>query len=783
MALVSAIGCADENTNDNSELREHKQALYERPEHLQLLEKPAEIARTTSVRSSTGELISESTHGAVTPRQKLAAANPTVAFFTDRQNLAHHDVEVFDDGSNTTTINTYLVSEYTAPVPLPTDNRELRVSQSAWDEIGRAAASGELAQLLLKPKGVPFWDIPVQAAEVGITGDDLAILQTRRNTAIHDRELTIARLQSPLIQFVAERNGEILSLDPLIGWMQVTVPVAAVNELLELDNLSRVSTGRDDSTQDNCVGSCTQPAQWWPLGWGRVNTRLGVDRFLSAGYDGGRSNSGFHSQSRLNIAVMERATEANWNDEAKVFLSSSSGGSSRISKRQACFSTCANRTNMSNSFGGDDHNVNVASIALGNLENQQGYGHVMADMCYSYPDHCSDWEERGSGMAPEAQLQMWADVDNANRWRAIYESVYETSGSHKPDVINFSTSRLDCDASGCDPSGCNPASSEADEDYIEIAELNGVLIVNAPRNLTPSGSTCNLDSPGDLPATFTVGALNGNSSTCPSYDLGNCSLRSNSPQGGMDLNIGSGTVSMAMSGIDVVAPSNVAYHTINTAGTGEVQDGGTFGGTSAAAPHVSGLAIDLKDWGLSTGQTWVNSPGRLHTLLLAMTDRDFNGTRIDKGRDNRWGLGKLRSRLFDSGGYLSPWRYSMQTRTIDTTGTLQVVPFSSPLASSTKIVKCVLKEDEYFLSKSDASDITMRVRITSPTGGTCSASSSGYSRSDSSFDLKHMAAIEDTDTTLSGKCVTVDLNAYTISSSGSSTVHAFCYSASRYDYE
>ncbi len=789
MALsIASLGCGNETevttTSISSSLSED---IYARPEELPV-KPPLMLAyRRIQTESSTlPPFVTES--GEITDVQKYTTISPSISVFTDPANFVHEDVEVtFDSFGRSTSIVSYWrdLEIENAALPLPVDNRPLVVDQLVWDQIRRSELD-ERIFVLVKVKGVPFWNIPQSVQNRGYDAFSEATLEAARAQTISNRELEIERLSSDLISWAVDNDVKIVKQPDLMGWMRLDLPVQQFTDLVSRSDLRRVAIGWDDGTDDNCNPSCSQPSRNWPLGLGRANSRVGVDRFIDAGYDGWRSNSGFHDQSRLNVAVMEKAGEANWNDEARLLNSAGVYGS-RVTKRQRCVSTgCDNRTNMANVLGGDSHPNNVMSVVVGDLEDAQGENSVMGDACFLAPDHCVDWREMGSGMAPEAQVQMWAGVNNDERHLAIYEALFEDSGDFKPDVINLSSSWWDCETGCFDPNGpltgCNATSSLPDEDWFEIAYLNGVLIVNGPRNQTPSG-LCNLDSPGDIPATLTVGALAASTSTCNLYGLGNCSLNSTSPLGGVDIDYGGVTpVPGAMSGIDLVAPGAVSFFGSNTAGDGVISTS-TASGTSIAAPHVAGAAIDLKDWALSNGQTWINSAGRLHTMMLGMTDRDVNGTRLTSGADDRWGLGKLRMRQF-SDSFFAPAGYSMQTRTLVSTGTTIIKAFTNPMPSSgVDFVKCVLQEDEFFMSKDDASDVTLRVTISEPVNGLCTTSTSGTTKSDYSYDLKHMVSFDGATTTLNGKCITVQLPTFRISTAGETTVHAFCYYSGKYDYE
>lgn len=110
-------------------------------------------------------------------------------------------------------------------------------------------------------------------------------------------------------------------------------------------------------------------------------------------------------------------------------------------------------------------------------------------------------------------------------------------------------------------------------------------------------------------------------------------------------------------------------------------------------------------------------------------------------------------------------------RRVDT----KLMRWSNPFPTGTDLVKCVLYEAEDMSSKSDFGDIYLNTRIRNPVGGTCSTfGTQQASRLDSSYDIKHMVAYEDTETDLDNKCLEVEVNVQHVAAS-SINVNLFCY--------
>jgi subtilisin family serine protease len=121
-----------------------------------------------------------------------------------------------------------------------------------------------------------------------------------------------------------------------------------------------------------------------------------------------------------------------------------------------------------------------------------------------------------------------------------------------------------------------------------------------------------------------------------------------SQTGGADLKINGTLHSRAMTVVDLVAPEG-GYNTTHPDGTnGHL--GEFFGGSSGAAPHVSGLAMLVKHHFLQNNVPLMNYPGWLHTVMLAMGDRGFWNTtslvmqKRSFGGDRVYGFGKVKLR-------------------------------------------------------------------------------------------------------------------------------------------
>lgn len=274
-----------------------------------------------------------------------------------------------------------------------------------------------------------------------------------------------------------------------------------------------------------------------------------------------------------------------------------------------------------------------------------------------------------------------------------------------------------------------------------------------------------------LPKVFTVNALN--ASCLSNYQ--NCGYASGS-WGGMDAKFPSGAiVGNAVSGIDMIAPGVKTF--IGTAADCPAEDDwgclkyNYTSGTSLAAPAVAGSAALVKDGMLGGGHHFINSPGRLHTVMLAMADRtDGSGSAKTTGTHSLWGMGKLKMRRTSeiNGG----WGLWTKTFTSSSGNYIQRVFGSAPLPPSASFLKCVLFEPEDVSEKETVSDLYLSVSLGNPVGGTCPTTPSGSSTIglDASYDLKHMVSYSGS---LHNKCPYITIHKGELAGS-SITAHTYC---------
>jgi len=130
-------------------------------------------------------------------------------------------------------------------------------------------------------------------------------------------------------------------------------------------------------------------------------------------------------------------------------------------------------------------------------------------------------------------------------------------------------------------------------------------------------SSCNIANPADTIRAFAVNAFDADLTGCEtdynSCEIDHCFYR----RGGMPATVDGVTYAGAVSGIALVGPNGVERYTTNVGFFGEVAHGFTFLGTSATAPHISGIAAAVKSKSLDAGTRGSTTRGMSTLSCLA----------------------------------------------------------------------------------------------------------------------------------------------------------------------
>lgn len=167
--------------------------------------------------------------------------------------------------------------------------------------------------------------------------------------------------------------------------------------------------------------------------------------------------------------------------------------------------------------------------------------------------------------------------------------------------------------------------------------------------------------------------------------------------------------------------------------------------------------------------------------MLAMGDRRYSTdpdntsvstSTLSTGTDFLYGLGHVRLRYLSSNGNLGPWANSMRMYSFTSSSSTKAYwPFGqSPMPADVALLKCVLMQDEDMSSKSDISNIDLKISLYTSSSGTCG--SLDHTVVDTSLDTKSMVSTLDA----ANRCLKVEVIPVGITSQGITT-HTMCYYA------
>ena len=664
-----------------------------------------------------------------------------------------------------------------SPVVARPDTAPTRVNQALTelmrDEAMRKAPE-TLVDIHLRMRDFPDWDIPLLPPATGMSAEDVRRTLADRQDAIAARAELLDMYATNLVADLEALGGEVVSRRPSSGWLFVRAPWSSLQRLVDHADVSRV------------VNPDVEFMLLWDLGDGRQPGRLDADRYWAHSIDGSEPNPARHNHGHISVGVIDDGFE----DEACAFLDGANcTGSSRIRERFKCWN---NPSNFCEPLAGganfaeadeDDHGTFVASVILGDYTDNQGDHHTFDDTPMLL-FHDDVWENARSGMAPEALATLFAITDettNALQMAQVNDAL-DDSIDRSLDIVNVS---LAFSGASCDPTPVFALEEEAENAYDD-----GILVVAAAGNTGGhQATTCEFKSPADLIKTLAVNSFDAANPDCEADYHGMCLLGSGSSRGGADVEVDGVVRIGALSGIDIVAPTNILRTTNSFGPVGDINSGQATG-TSTAAPHVSGLAALVKDRYLAAGLSYINSPGRLYTILLTYTDRHASADPSDLdlatqqhavGSNPWYGLGRMTMRL---GADMGPWSAALLGWSFTTATPDKIFfPFgATPMPAGTVLAKCVMTQVEDMSSKSDISNIDLILRTRMPdANGDCTSSGTLVSTlQDVSFDSKSMVAFESSVATLAGRCLEVTLDKKHVTSAGITTLTS-CYHAGQQD--
>jgi Subtilase family len=666
------------------------------------------------------------------------------------------------------------------------------VSDSVTEAV--SSAGDGLVFLNIQMRNFPEWDLPVRPSPHTVPIADYFELLEQRNTMLQQRAALLEDISHSLRALISGAGGTIEGMSASGGWVSAALPAHAVELLLTREDIATIT--RADAGVELLVGAPT-----WRQGDSRSSKRNDAMSFISQGYDGARPNP-HNIWGRISIAVIEQFA---FEDDACAFMDTASCTGTRIGGEFACDDADGDGTycetignwDDENEAGNINHGTKTAAAALGDYSDDQGNGRDLHDPNYSGGIHTDDWEAAASGMAPEAFLFYFG------KWKPMFESASVAAALDVVGIYGFDVANLSLELNGGNP--CDAEVIDIAEAAAENAFDDGILVVVGAGNNNGPSSACNVGSPADLTKTLAVNAFDACrvsgancTSACQNSPYLWCLVdQATSARGGDSVSLAGGGLGN-LSLIDLVAANRFYYQTDERGLEGWVIDGSntteaTADGTSIAAPIVAGLAAIVKDFFIAKGAAWVNYPGAMQTVMLAMGDRHYStnptNTTVSTvqrttGASDLYGVGRAKVRLLEQAGTgpLGQVRTTMREVTFSSgSADSSFLAWNVPLPPGTQMVKCVMlqMEDTSETGAHSFSNIDLSVRIRAPTGTFCTPQDSLLATTtDSSKDVKSMVTYASA--TLPGKCVDVLIDKIGVPQAGITT-RTFCYAASQLD--
>lgn len=745
LAILSTLSCADDRADETDE-GEPREADDESA--------PVIVFESRVLRSVDGVQTPISVAGEVTQQILEQVARPWS--YRDEAFVYQEEAWEHARSEGSVEVGYRIIQMVREPFEPPAAAESIRVDSEL---VAQVELSEPLEQLPvhMRLRGFPEWNIPPHPNTMLLAEVDRQAAADRRSAALTERQALADEMAAELVASIEAAGGEVVAVRGTSGWVWARLPAAVVLDF----------AGRDDIDELHWPDR-PMVAGGWRQGDGRWSTRMNVDTYHSSGFDGSIANADRHSWGRLLASAIEAKPdggEAGFEDEACAFYDGSNcQGTSRIVARYQCDDGGANPCGFVSNFAESmesSHGTAVAAVLVGDYEDGQGCTKELGDDSWDSGCHTSDWNAAATGMAPEAWLVYFAaegtDWPGSNEER-VSDALDKSYILNHADVINMSLGL----GSGC---SIDPGGSVHDE--VENAFDDGALVVASSGNVFGPSSQCNIWHPAGLVKSLAINAFDAYPQGCQDTYHSWCLLDQEfSAMGGINANVTGTTRSGAITGNDLVGPNNVVRWTTADGSLGDVAENIEVRGTSYASPTVAGTALLVKHRMLHFGHAWINSPGRLKTIMLAMGDRHYSTnptststatTRGSTGGDDLYGFGRLTLRKFGTAETPTSWSMiTWNTKTATYTG----FPLGGPLPSGTNLAKCVLQQHEDLSGSTyRIADFDLRMRVLQPVNGACSSSGNVVAtRFDNSWDAKSVVAANDSVALdLAGKCIEVQV--------------------------
>jgi len=589
------------------------------------------------------------------------------------------------------------------------------------DTAGEPGA-GDVVELLLS-----FDEIPQEPMErivvrergrVRLADDAEHVLRVR---LVAERLSELRAIQAPLLSAVESAFGvEVIETFAISNTALVRVPFAQLRSLALWRGVRRVE--KNDEVQQLFVD-----------GWEAARAAQ-IDQYINAGTVGSRANPSRHGHGRIALGLLDYSFEDDFE----------SIGDARVRERWNC--ATAPCTSLAD--------INAAMLPPwplgGSVLWDTRHGTACAQIASGRTPTGGAYQSARGGSSRGAALFLMTHGPNA----ASILRVYERMASSIVDILSSSTG-----TSGfADCTGTGPVSVALNN----LSRIYGTFVVQAAGNHNHSDPVaCTVSDPAGATYAFPVGAVL-DSATVGLPAANYATVQS----GGIYLHSSRGNVPYLLGKRSIIATTAVGAQTLLPNALPNLY-ANIGDGTSFAAPLVAGAAVDLRDWWLLNGPTYLgygygtgfmNDPGFTYVQLLLMGDRQLeNGGRADEGFDSLFGNGRFRARMFNTAGMDDPWgaQVSAFYITHNQTTTFNVLGAQALPAQADRLVVSMWWPESNYPS---GADITMQVRTTCGAGA-------AFSRADLSFDNKKRVFIDATDIAVGSRCWAIDLTAHSVPAS------------------
>ena len=332
---------------------------------------------------------------------------------------------------------------------VPVATSDLPFLEESLEEILSAAefeGEQDATRVHVTLRNFPNWDIPLLPEVSALAAVDVEAAYEERAEAFVSRAATFDEMALGIVTEIESGGGTVTKKGKSSGWLIASVSRAGLQALSARTDILRIADGR-----------WTPEELDWRLGEGRWDERLDVDRFHTAGYTGERTNPSRHGFGDITVAIIERF---GYEDEACFFYDGAGcTGASRIQAKYICDGPAGDECQSDTSFPDNDvddwHGTRIASILAGDYEQGQANGQAVGDswlasvcnlnaQCASnicevgLCAHTPQWEERASGMAPEARLVLIGDIAGQADELAAYADAFEDTIDEHVDIVSTS---------------------------------------------------------------------------------------------------------------------------------------------------------------------------------------------------------------------------------------------------------------------------------------------------------------------------------------------------------